>query len=237
MFVYVFWARLRMLVPEPKSRCLGKWIHRSLESRLLFPWKNILTTKQHGCCTIMGSTINDRARLVYEIFKPGCFFWLSIVNNSEPPLSLLLISQTHTLMNVLIVHKNALRPMGMVGQLICTRNMAAVKAVALTYTSSMRQLIGSNCPIYDSELRSYLDEEYTTNSKKSPNMCIVTLSVLDKCRHELATIDYCKKADEKANETNLDSGEATTPRETCTESLGWLIYKSLTVRPIGRIDE
>lgn len=138
-------------------------------------------------------------------------------------------------MNVLIIH--ALRPMGMVDQLMCTKIMAAVKAVALIYTRSMRQLIGSNCPIYDSELRSYLDEEYTTNSKKSPNMCIVTLSVLDKCRHELATIDYCKKADEKANETNLDSGEATTPRETCTESLGWLIYKSLTVRPIGRIDE
>ena len=64
-------------------------------------------------------------------------------------------------------------------------------------------------------------------------MCIVTLSVLDKYRHELATIDYCKKADKKVEEkdiANVGSGEAaTTPGETCTKSLGWLIYKSLIV--------
>jgi len=74
--------------------------------------------------------------------------------------------------------------------------------------------------------------------RKSLNMCIVTLSVLDRCRHELATIDYCKKADEKVDRKdtiNVESGEATTPRETCTKSLGWLVYKSLTVSWIRQI--
>lgn len=103
-------------------------------------------------------------------------------------------------------------------------------------------MINSYCPIYDSELQSYLDEEYnTTDSKTSPNMCIVTLSVLEKFRHELATIDYCKKVDEKAKErdtTNVESGEtSTTPRETCTRSLGWLIYQSLTVSLMRQMKE
>ncbi|KAM0689140.1 hypothetical protein Q7P36_011217 [Cladosporium allicinum] len=102
----------------------------------------------------------------------------------------------------------------------------ALVDISTTYPD---ERLDHSCSQANGELGSYLDEEYnTTDSKKSPNMCIVTLSVLDKCRHEPATIDYCKKADKKANETNLDSGEATTPRETCTESLGWLIYKSLT---------
>lgn len=63
-------------------------------------------------------------------------------------------------------------------------------------------------------------------------MCIVTLSVLDRCRHELATIDYCKKAEKKVDgkdSRNVESEELPVPRQTCTESLGWLIYKTLDV--------
>jgi hypothetical protein len=76
--------------------------------------------------------------------------------------------------------------------------------------------------------------------RKLLKMCIVALTVLGKCRHELATIDYCKKADKKVKEkdtTSVEPGEVTTPRETCTESLGWLIYTSLTVCFICQVDE
>lgn len=62
-------------------------------------------------------------------------------------------------------------------------------------------------------------------------MCIVTLSVLEKCQHELATIDYCPSAepDEADGEENPEAGEASTTLEPCTDSLGWEIYKSLDV--------
>lgn len=71
-------------------------------------------------------------------------------------------------------------------------------------------------------------------------MCIFTLSVLDKYRHELATMDCCKKADKKDDETDVKkvgSDDATIPRETCTESPGWLIYKALYVCSIRQTDE
>jgi len=88
---------------------------------------------------------------------------------------------------------------------------------------------------------SHNDEEYnTTYWKELLNMCIVTLSMLNRCRHELATIEYCKKADKKVEEKDIandKSGKLPKPRQACTESLGWLIYKTLDVRMIYRIDE
>ena len=85
-----------------------------------------------------------------------------------------------------------------------------------------------------SKLKLCIDHDYYNNpdSKELPNMCIVTLSVLNRCRHELATIDDCKKAFEKLEEKNItndDEDESPTPGQTCTESLGWLIYKTLDV--------
>jgi hypothetical protein len=70
-------------------------------------------------------------------------------------------------------------------------------------------------------------------------MCMVTLSVLGKCHHELATIDYCPSAepDQADDEEDPKPGEEPTPRKACTDSLGWGIFKSLDVcceREIGR---
>lgn len=63
-------------------------------------------------------------------------------------------------------------------------------------------------------------------------MCIVTLSVLEKCHHELATIDYCPSAepDKADGEENLEPEEEPTTQMPCTDSLGWEIYTSLDVR-------
>jgi hypothetical protein len=69
-----------------------------------------------------------------------------------------------------------------------------------------------------------------------PAMCIVTLSVVKKCQHELATIDLCRRAcNDIAEDTNLAavvSGEEPLPRITCTPSLGWTIFETLNVRTL-----
>ena len=71
-------------------------------------------------------------------------------------------------------------------------------------------------------------------------MCVVSLSVLDKCRHELATIDYCRRAGrdipEDLNEAAVESGKEPLPRMTCTPSLGWSIYEALDVSMLGMED-
>jgi hypothetical protein len=62
-------------------------------------------------------------------------------------------------------------------------------------------------------------------------MCVVSLSVLETCRHELPTIDNCRLAGrdfpEDMNKAAIESGEEPLPRMTCTASLGWSIYESL----------
>ena len=60
-------------------------------------------------------------------------FHCSIVNRSEPLTSDLLTSPPHTLTNVVIIHKCvcSLRRMSVVGRILCTDVMAAVKAVTL----------------------------------------------------------------------------------------------------------
>jgi hypothetical protein len=64
-------------------------------------------------------------------------------------------------------------------------------------------------------------------------MCIVTLSVVKKCQHELATIDLCRRAcnniPEDTNLAAVVSGEELLPRMTCTPSLGWSIFETLNV--------
>jgi hypothetical protein len=64
-------------------------------------------------------------------------------------------------------------------------------------------------------------------------MCIVTLSVLKKCHHELATIELCSRAGrdipEGLNESAVESGEEPFPRLACTPSLGWSIFETLNV--------
>ena len=68
-------------------------------------------------------------------------------------------------------------------------------------------------------------------------MCIITLSVLKQCRHELATIDFCKLAGcdvpKNLNEAAVESGEEPLPRIACTPSLGWTIYETPNVRVLG----
>ena len=68
-------------------------------------------------------------------------------------------------------------------------------------------------------------------------MCIVSLSVIKKCQHELATINYCRRAGldfpEDTNEAAIVSGEDAWPRMTCTPSLGWSIFEALDVRTLG----
>lgn len=62
-------------------------------------------------------------------------------------------------------------------------------------------------------------------------MCNVTLSVLDKCHHELAVVDYCHLAEPHLldYEKSREAGEQAPPPRTCTDSLGWQIYESLNV--------
>jgi len=71
-------------------------------------------------------------------------------------------------------------------------------------------------------------------------MCIVSLSVIKKCQHELATIDYCQRTGhdfpEDTNEAAIASGEELLPRMTCTPSLGWSIFEALDVRMLGMKD-
>ena len=71
-------------------------------------------------------------------------------------------------------------------------------------------------------------------------MCIVSLSVIKKCQHELATVDYCRRAGhgfpEDPNEAAIVSGEEPWPRMTCTPLLGWSIFEALNVRMLGMKD-
>jgi hypothetical protein len=62
-------------------------------------------------------------------------------------------------------------------------------------------------------------------------MCMVILSVLGKCHHELATIDYCPSTEPSRADDEEDPKpeEESTPRKACTDSLGWQIYTSLDV--------
>lgn len=64
-------------------------------------------------------------------------------------------------------------------------------------------------------------------------MCIVTLSVLKKCHHELATIELCSRGGcdvpDDLKESAVESGEEPFPRLACTPSLGWSIFETLNV--------
>lgn len=61
-------------------------------------------------------------------------------------------------------------------------------------------------------------------------MCTFNLTLVPACGHELPTIDYCSaaKPDVKAYKQALKIGKKVVePPKTCTESLGWRIYKNL----------
>lgn len=64
-------------------------------------------------------------------------------------------------------------------------------------------------------------------------MCAITLSVVRKYKHELATIEYCKKIQPELDKCkeSYEAGEKVTPPHACTESLGWAIFESLSVSP------
>lgn len=71
----------------------------------------------------------------------------------------------------------------------------------------------------------------TNNRSDQLKMCNVTLSVLEKCHHELAVVDYCHLAEPHLldYEKSREAGEQASPPRTCTDSLGWQIYESLNV--------
>jgi hypothetical protein len=108
--------------------------------------------------------------------------------------------------------------------------MLAVKAV-LTYKDFQR-LSNSEIVRAISTIAAIILHSSFERSFDPSIMCFVTLSVLEPCLHELATIDYCRFAEPEwtDEETHLRPGDRRVEREPCTDSLGWTIYKSLDVR-------
>ncbi|KAK5125799.1 hypothetical protein LTR85_012075 [Meristemomyces frigidus] len=62
-------------------------------------------------------------------------------------------------------------------------------------------------------------------------MCTFNLTAITRCGHELPTIDYCRKAKPavEAYKRAQSIGQEARPPKTCTDSLGWQMYKSLGI--------
>ena len=60
-------------------------------------------------------------------------------------------------------------------------------------------------------------------------MCAIILTTLPSCKHELPTVEYCPDATNslEAQRQKVELGVRTPPLPTCTNSLGWMIFKRL----------